>query len=172
MPTQFQVLSRKLPFWVILKIFEVDVNVIVVIWPHHLNHLKLWLIFGTLFEDTKGVYILLLCVFVLYEYCKAKHTFFFTKYTSTMITTVRAKSKSALQTFRILSGPLSSSKGSEKGRSENSVKWEASKQLHWGILYNDVNSPLPLEAWGESRGGIENFVLHVVSSELVTQNFK
>lgn len=64
MPTQFQVLSRKLPFWVILKIFKVDVNVIVVIRPHHLNHLKLWLILGTLFGNTKGVYILLLCVFL------------------------------------------------------------------------------------------------------------
>lgn len=64
MHTQFQVLSWELPLWVILKIFEVDVNVIVVIWSHHLNHLKLWLILGCLFGNTKGVCIVLLCVCV------------------------------------------------------------------------------------------------------------
>lgn len=54
MRTQFQVLSRELPLRVILKIFEVDVNVVVVIGSHHLNHLKLWLILGGLVGNTNG----------------------------------------------------------------------------------------------------------------------
>lgn len=37
--TQFQVLSRKLPFLVILEILEVDVDVVIIIGPNHLDHL-------------------------------------------------------------------------------------------------------------------------------------
>lgn len=65
MRTQLQVLSGELPFRVVLKVFEVNVNVIVVIWSHHLNHLKLRLILRSLFGDTKRVYFVLSCVRVV-----------------------------------------------------------------------------------------------------------
>lgn len=46
--TQLQVLSGELPFLVVLEVFEVDVDVVVVIRPRHLNHLQLALVLGFL----------------------------------------------------------------------------------------------------------------------------
>lgn len=48
--TQFQVLPGKLPFWVILKVLEIYVDIIIVTGSNHLNHLKLGFVLGFLLE--------------------------------------------------------------------------------------------------------------------------
>lgn len=48
--TQLQVLPGKLPFLIIFKVLEVDVDVIIVIGSDHLDHLKLRLILGFLLQ--------------------------------------------------------------------------------------------------------------------------
>lgn len=62
--TQFQILPGKLPFLVVLKVLEVDVDVIVVIGSNHLDHLKLRLILGLLLRTQKLWCHVHLCVSV------------------------------------------------------------------------------------------------------------
>lgn len=60
--TQFQVLPGKLPLGVVLEVLEIYVDVIVVIWADHLDHLKLRLILGFLWKTPKSSASLCVCM--------------------------------------------------------------------------------------------------------------
>lgn len=166
--TQFQVLSRKLPLRIVLKIFEVDVNVIIVTWSHHLDHLKLWFIHGCLFANTKRGFTRAVCFLTVVRGGTYLLSHKVHKQNDNDGESQEQKRTANFQNFKVV--VIVGRAWVEKIR-KLLVK-TLKNNFIWQFRINNLNSLLPLEAWGEITGDIENLVLHVVPNEFVTQNFK